>query len=349
MKTRTVDCVVSKFNDIKIFTFPMKVKDVAFLAYTAVRGVDDEEGAVQRVLSTKRINSIRDYVLGGQGFINTFILNWTYQAALPKYVKIKREISIPVVASAAQLIDGQHRLAGLEAAMKMDSKIGDRELLVSITVGLTTPQAAAIFLNINSEQKPVPRSLIYDLFGEVDNNPDHLINRASDIADELNASADSPYLQLIEYPGTARGVGSIDLSTVVTSLKPLLGTDGAFSKIKIKNLALQKQVIMNYFKSVKFFYDKDGLWENKGANPFLKAAGFSGALDFLGDTLLLKCSEKKSFTEDTFRNFLKLDQDNLLLLSDIKNMDGKTAKKNVRDYLESNLSANIPDQDEYEI
>jgi DGQHR domain-containing protein len=258
-------------------------------------------------------------------------------------------MSLPLVASSAQLLDGQHRLAGIEAAMKIDSAVGERDLLVSMAIGLSTPEAAAIFLNINSEQKPAPRSLIYDLFGEVDSDPDHLINRASDIADELNQNQDSAYLQQIKYPGTARGMGSIDLSTVVTTFKPLLGPTGSFAKIKVKSLTLQKQIVLNYFAAIKQFYDVDGIWENRAKNPFLKASGFAGAIDFLAGSLLVKCSEKKSFKTETFADFLSLDPTQLLLLGDIKNLDGKSARRSVRDYLESNLNGVIPDQDEYEI
>lgn len=351
IKIRKAKSVPTTFNDITLYTFTLKAKDAVYLSYTAVRGVHTEEGAVQRVLSVRRINSVRDYVLSGHEFLNTFILNWTFSENLPAFNQATNEIKFPLIPNSAQLLDGQHRLAGLEAAMKINPEIGEKELLVSLAIGLSTRQAAAIFLNINSEQKPAPRSLIYDLFGEVESNPDHLLNRASDIADELNTASESPYLQQIKYPGIGKRVGAIDLSTVITSFKPILDSDGIFFKVKIKSLTLQKQVILNYFQAIKSFYDaaEGGNWENKLSNPFLKASGFAGAIDFLSDTLLTKCSEKKSFTIDTFKSFLQLDSKNLLYSVDIKNMDGKTARRSVRDYLESNLIGNVPDQDEYEI
>ncbi|MBL1917816.1 DGQHR domain-containing protein, partial [Klebsiella pneumoniae] len=84
-----------------------------------------------------------------------------------------------------QVIDGQHRLAGLEEAMEEDPKVGEMDILVTLCESLTTPQAAKIFLNINTEQKPVPKSLIYDLFGELEDDETHAINRITDIAREL--------------------------------------------------------------------------------------------------------------------------------------------------------------------
>ena len=110
-------------------------------------------------------------------------------------------------------------MVGIEEAVKVDDRIGEKKILVSLTIGLTTREAALIFLNINSEQKPVPKSLIYDLFGEVQDNEDHAINRANDIATELHENEDSPYYGAIKYPGKPRGMGIIDLASVISSFK----------------------------------------------------------------------------------------------------------------------------------
>lgn len=49
--------------DIPIKMFFMKVKDLLPIYYVAVRGRDDVQGAVQRVLNKRRINSIKEFVL----------------------------------------------------------------------------------------------------------------------------------------------------------------------------------------------------------------------------------------------------------------------------------------------
>ena len=154
----------TKFGDLTVYTQSMKIKDVLSIFYVAVRGKDEEEGAVQRVLNRQRISSIKKYVLEGNNFYGTFILNWTDKKLFPKFES--NEILIPIIPFAAQAIDGQHRLVGLQEAFKEDDSIGENEILVTMSLNLTTKEAARIFININSEQKPVPKSLIYDLFGE---------------------------------------------------------------------------------------------------------------------------------------------------------------------------------------
>lgn len=267
------------FGDTPTYTFIMKVKDLVNIYYVAVRGVDNEEGAVQRALNTRRIKDIKQFILDGHTFFNSFILNWTDENYPP--VINNQNISLHIVSNSAQVIDGQHRLAGFEEAIKEDDSIGDRNVLVTLCIGLTTSKAAEIFLNINTEQKPVPKSLIYDLFGLIVNDEEHSINRAKDIATYLNEDKDSPLYNLIKFPGSPKGSKGIELSTFVNSLKEHLKPGGIFSSYKLNSLDHQKKVILNLFKTIKYFYEKYGVWDKKNKNPFLKAVGFNGAIDFL--------------------------------------------------------------------
>jgi DGQHR domain-containing protein len=335
----------SKFGSLTVFNLTMKVKDVLYISYVAVRGKDDEEGAVQRLLNKKRIQAIKNFILEGNMFFNTFILNWTNDKLKPEFAD--GTMTVPIVPSAAQIIDGQHRLAGLDEAMKEDNKIGEQEILVTFCIGLKTKEAALIFVNINSEQKPVPKSLIYDLFGEIEDNQNHAINRANDIAEELNENIESAYYGAIKFPGKPRGVGIIDLSAVVSSLKKHLEPNGIFASYRLTNLQNQKLAILNYFSAIKFYYDREDLWNNRAKNPFLTNAGFIGAIEHLVGKLLAKCAEKKSFKVDDFKQLLDLPKGGLLQKEDLKNLGGTAQRKQIIDFLESNLLKSLPDQDEY--
>jgi len=335
----------SKFGGLNVYNLIMKVKDVQHVSYVAVRGKDDEEGAVQRLLNRKRIQSIKSFVLEGNMFFNTFILNWTNVDFKPKLIDGIMEV--PIIPSAAQIIDGQHRLEGLKEAIKDDEKIGEQEILVSLCLGLTTKEAALIFVNINSEQKPVPKSLIYDLFGEIEDNENHSINRANDIAEDLNDNIDSPFYGAVKFPGKPRGVGIIDLSAIVSSLKKHLERDGIFANYNLTNLQNQKLVILNYFSAVKYYYDKEDIWDDKSKNPFLSNAGFIGSIEHLVSKLLAKCAEKKSFRVEDFRQLLDLPKGDLLQRSDLKGLSGTAQRNAIIEFLERNLLKSLPEQDEY--
>ena len=199
MRSEEYKYITTRFFEHDIYTFPMKVGDLLQIQYVAPRGVSTEQGAVQRILNKKRISQIKDFILAGNSFVNTFILNWTDTENLPK---IKKEtLNIPLQGRRAQILDGQHRVAGLQEAVNVKPEISETEVLVSLCIGLKTQDAAKIFLNINSEQKPVPKSLIYDLFGEAVDDREQAINRVTDIISFLNNNEESPYFQFVKYLG----------------------------------------------------------------------------------------------------------------------------------------------------
>ena len=57
MPSLSYKCLSTEFGEIPAYTFSMKVKDLIPMYYVAVRGKDKEEGAVQRVLNSRRIST----------------------------------------------------------------------------------------------------------------------------------------------------------------------------------------------------------------------------------------------------------------------------------------------------
>jgi hypothetical protein len=194
----------------------------------------------------------------------------------------------------------------------------------------------------------VPKSLIYDLFGVInENEPELPLVRAKDIALALQMDDKSPYLNSVKMPGSMRGVGIIDLSTIVNAIRPLLEDDGAFKKFRILNLENQVTIVLNYFNAIKTFYMKKELWHSKTTNPFLSNAGFIAAAEVLNKTMIPKCVEKKDFTQENMERLLKLDETSLLLKADLKNVDGKMQRKLIANYLDSSINNDIPNEDAY--
>src|SRR5690606_4622072 len=139
------------------------------------------------------------------------ILNWVSKTN--KLKVLTREISFDDADNSAQIIDGQHRVAGIREAIEEKKSIGNLELPVVIYSGLTTKNCADIFLAINEEQKPAPRSLVFDLFGLASSElVDPAAVRARDIALFLNDDGSSPYNGEIKLPGGKMRKGGIALS-----------------------------------------------------------------------------------------------------------------------------------------
>lgn len=302
---------------------------VAEISYAAVRGKTDEEGAIQRVLNSSRIASIKEFALSGGDFPNAVILNWVNTTNPIK--KTTSKISFESIRNCAQIIDGQHRIAGIHAAIADQPSLSDLMLPVVIYTALTTKECADIFLAINTEQKPVPRSLVYDLYGIASEElVDPAAVRARDIAMYLNDDPTSPYKTEIKLPGDKTRKGGIALSTAVAAIKPLVEEKGVFEQIEIVELETQKQIILNLFAALRAKYTEE--WNDKN-NAFMYAAGFAGALDFLKLRLIPYCSQQRSFKISTIEQALDLSKDTLITQSDLKGFGGSSAQRQVFDRL----------------
>lgn len=335
--------ITAKLGETNAFIFSMKVEDLLPIYYVAVRGRDDVEGAVQRVLNKRRINSIKEFVLEGNTFFNMFILNWV-DNNFPIEIK-QNSLIISQVPAGAQVIDGQHRLEGLKQAYEVNPEIGKLQIVILLAQHLTTPEAARIFLNINTEQKPVPNSLVYDLFGEV-KEKNYYIVRATDIANKLHEEPESPYYQCIKMPGASKGGSRVDLSTVVNALKQFTKEQGIFDEYNLRDFESQYKIILNFFTVLRLYYEQEGNWL-KSCNPFMANAGCYAGIEFMCKELVSKCAERKSFEQSTIKNLIPLEKNGLLYKDELKNKQGKEQRNIVYQYLKSALLKDVPAQNEY--
>jgi DNA sulfur modification protein DndB len=309
------------------------------VSYASIRGQSSEEGAVQRILNSRRITSIKAFTLEGGDYPGAIVLNWINDNN--PLCKENNDLTFQKMSGSAQIIDGQHRLAGIKAAIDERSSVAELELAVAIYENLTTRECADIFLSINTEQKPVARSLVFDLYG-LASEPliDPAAVRARDIATFLNETQESPFFDQIKFPGAPTRKGGIALSTIVTSIKPLVEDKGGFEQVGIYEFEIQKQIVLNFFTALEQKYERD--WESK-LNVFQYAAGFSGAMEFLQLKIIPYCNSlsRISFTVDTIGNIINLNKGNLIYQSEVKGLGGKDAQKQIYQRLVDSFSPNI--------
>lgn len=325
----TLDAIEITQNTTSFHIAKIRADLLTQISYASIRGIDREDGAVQRILNNRRISSIKDYVLSVGHFPSSIILNWRSE----KIKTGKDYITFPKEPRIAQLIDGQHRVAGLRAAIEENSSIGSLEVPISAYVNLSTSECASIFLSINTEQKPVPRSLVFDLYGIADQNViDPAASRARDIATALNDLDDSPYRDLIKFPGSPVRRGGIALSTAVTAIKPLVEEKGDFEQRGVLEFESQTKIILNWFSVLQRIYGEKW-FEN--INAFMFASGFTGAINFLRNRLLTACQDKRSFTSKTMESFFSFDETDLILQEEVKGKGGKEAPQIIEERLMS--------------
>jgi len=106
---------------------------------------------------------------------------------------------VPYKKKSILIIDGQHRLRGLEEA---DPSVTDNyEILVSFIVGFSWSVVAKLFYTINYTQKAVNKSLLYHLTGEFSPELDE-ITFMHETVRALNEVSKSPFFKRIKMLGT---------------------------------------------------------------------------------------------------------------------------------------------------
>lgn len=196
-----------------LLTDKIILKDTSYINAITQKGIDlqsNEEG-VQRRLQIERINSIKRFIEDDfQNFLpNTVILSAdisSYPELEEKYISYEdsevgtMEFPTDFLFS---IIDGQHRLAGLS---QVRPKLQDEfEIPAVILFNVSKPVAAKLFADINGKQKSVNKSLIYDLYAEMDRDDYGDIKKFHIVCENLYRSEKSPLYRQIKMLGIGNG------------------------------------------------------------------------------------------------------------------------------------------------
>jgi DGQHR domain-containing protein len=201
-----------------------------------------------------------------------------------------------------RVIDGQHRIAGLEAFR------GEHfELIVSVFVGSDISDQAYIFATVNLEQTKVNKSLAFDLFDLAKTRSPY--KSAHNIAVALDTTEGSPFYKRIKRLGVAtlgRSGETLTQATFVNALVPYMsenpradrdlllrghtlplvnGSDER--KLCFRNMFIKEQdveigkIIEEYFKAVALRWPE--AWNFGGTGIMLnRTNGFNALMRVLG-------------------------------------------------------------------
>lgn len=161
---------------------------------------------VQRIFNEKRVKEISDFSRDPQATFPTPIIlavdsrvvteiDSPVAQGLPGFAPSAAFFELPDEGIFADVLDGQHRVLGLEA-----SSVRDRfELPVVFMFDLSVDDKAFVFSIINSKQTPVSGSLIYDLFDlSRTRSPQKTCHY---VAQSLNSDRESPFYGRLKMLG----------------------------------------------------------------------------------------------------------------------------------------------------
>ncbi len=201
--------------------------DIRRIVEGTPRDVEEFSG-IQRPLSDNRVAELTEYVTHVDASFPTSII-----LHIPsKYADFNEgpaAMSVRRVPDAAQIIDGQHRIAGLR-----DYKGPTFELNVAIFVDMDPEEQALLFATINLKQTKVGKSLAYDLFDFARSRSPQ--KTAHNIARLLNATQGSPFYHRIKILGraTAGRDETLTQAAFVDRLLPLITANAAADRDTIK-------------------------------------------------------------------------------------------------------------------
>jgi len=252
-------------------------KQLLRIAY--VRERKEGEG-VQRILSAKRLKDIGAYVKGekGPGLLpNSIILGLSKDA---RFDRKGRRLRIPDREREGFVIDGQHRLFAFQ-----EQYVGSFDMPIPFTafIGLDVTDVAYLFRTINSTQRKINPSLVYDLVPYLREREwaQFEDSRAQYLVQSLVEDRESPWYAAVAMLGGRDA--PITQASFVTAIKVQLKRErvltanfmrGAFSGQEI-----QYELLREYFQGIKDVFAREWL------NPqyvVSKNLGVSASLNILG-------------------------------------------------------------------
>jgi DGQHR domain-containing protein len=216
----------------------------------------DDEG-IQRRLQLERINSIRDFIMESDAnfFANSILLCADVSREEDfeeKYFKLESEeigyMDIPDSVK-FMIIDGQHRLAGLFLAP--EEKVDDIELSAGLLFNVSISTAAKLFSDINGKQKPVSRSLLYDLYDQMDQPEIRELKLFHEMCQKFYTDKESPLYRQIKMLGI--GSGAISQAFFIEYCRDAIKT----AELDINQLQNCYSQLFYYFKAFQSVFPDD--------------------------------------------------------------------------------------------
>lgn len=189
-------------------------------------------------------------------------------------------IYLPKGEKIALIVDGQHRIAALKHLYYkvndsltykgklvknlvdesffpfLRDRIKNFEFLCTLLINFDIYEQGEIFASVNFNQKPVNRSLYYDIFGSSPKTERNELKLAHDIVGHLNYSDDSVLKGLIDMLGERNGI--ISQSAVMENIMKLFGRGKVWNDLYLdyrteigEDYKLIGQFLRLYFRQIK--------------------------------------------------------------------------------------------------
>ncbi|GGP02050.1 hypothetical protein GCM10010992_04880 [Cloacibacterium rupense] len=203
----------------------------------------------QRSTNEKRVKDIKKYIednlinnLDNSNvlFPSSLILSTDFEFENLKFDNGIVDFEFPIEKESCLIVDGQHRMKAMESlyndymnANKSVEKINNYKFNCTLLINYDLWEQARIFADVNFNQKPVDRSLYYDIFGEIPReNKDYKLSNlyvAHELGKYLNKSEKSPLKGFVK--DFDRKTGFVSQSFLMQAILPNFSPKGTWNYI----------------------------------------------------------------------------------------------------------------------
>ena len=294
------------------------------------------ESGIQRELQEQKLSEIRGYLKTKDAtFPNSIIIaiqNNPLELERPYYIFDEERNTLKILYSAdvANVLDGQHRLNGF------DQNDDTFELPVSIFLDISLGEQAKIFAKINSTQKKVDLSLVYELFGITEGRSYEKV--AFFIVQHLNSDEGSAWKGKIKT--LADKTGDIAQGAMAKFYhKELFEKNTVFRKLYDEERDTDiKNILMNYFNAIAETFPEQ--WRNSERKYILtKTTGFNGFMLFLISIVRIASTQKNPLSKEYFMEYLHKVKKDFQEFTSENYPSGAIGQNKIRDILRKSLTA----------
>ena len=241
-----IPAIKGKIGGYTYYSFSIEPDKLLKIGYVLHRSKANRKlmPTYQRLIKKSRLKAVKNFVDDGGFFPNSIIINIDTGGKNLRFEssssQVENSISkigilhLPKKYRSAYIIDGQHRLYGYIGSVYG----GSNTIPVVAFVNLDRKQQVEIFMQINENQKPVPKNLRNtlnsDLLWKSENKNDQIKALKLQLALDLGEELDSPLYDRIitgENPKTSRRCITIETIKVGLDRSNFFGT---FDKYSIK-------------------------------------------------------------------------------------------------------------------
>ena len=306
-----------KRQDVNLYSVVLLLKDVLGRCRPDTYRHDNRRG-YQRPLTASRLRQVSTYLREEEGVLPTSLLMCIRRpdrasfelAGLGGSGGEPGMLTIPAGVT-MWLVDGQHRLFGLERALTKDNAkwLADYPLPVTIVEGIDAYEEMRYFHVINTRQKGVPTDVVdrhlltmLETEGaallEREGERNYLRGRATKLVDLLCGDSSSPWHGRIAMPGEKRRAHHLMRQhSMVISLNPVV-RDSFVKRLTDEEAG---KLLLNYWGAARDHWQS--AFEDPQSYVIQKALG-AGALHQIFPDVLELCRSADDFSQEKLADIL---------------------------------------------